>query len=622
MRKPLLWPIALSAASLLVSSCSNSLGAPPKNDDIQRITSAVPSQPLVRVNSKRKLLVFNRANGFRHSSIEIGSKAMEILGQKTGAWETVINDDPAVFTAENLKQYDAICFLSTTGDVFTPPLGKDATEEQKQEARKQGEAGQQALLNFVSGGKGFIGIHAATDTAYNWPGYGELIGGYFDGHPWGSGDQVSVRVEDKTHPITRHLNGENMDFKEEIYQFKEPYSRKQQRVLQGLDLGKTAPKSGMKRKDNDYPVTWVKSYGTGRVFYCSLGHREDKFWDPKVLGVYLGGIQFAMGDLKADAAPLPQPPVPVYQPTIEKANDPVDPVLGEYLLGEYQTAARNGGLARLYPEGDNNYRAVVYPSQPAGIIQRIELTGKLENNAIAFKDNDGIWEGRWTPEGFSATPIGAAPLNFKKIVRTSPTLGQRPPRDAVVLLPFVPGQSTNLNEWNNQSWVLMNDGSVRVQGGDNRTNREFGDIHLHIEWMTPLMPGARGQGRGNSGVYLQDRYEVQILDSFGLDLKDNDAGGIYQVSVPKTNASLPPGSWQTYDITFRAPRLNADGSMDKPAVVTVLLNGVAIQENVELKSETGGGAKGVKARAPIRLQDHGNPVRFRNIWLQELKDRP
>jgi type 1 glutamine amidotransferase len=565
---------------------------------------------MVQPAAKRKLLVFNRANGFRHSSIEIGSQAMQILGQKSGVWDTTITDDPAVFTADNLKQYDAVCFLNTTGDVFTPQLPKDATEAQKQEARPVGEARQQAFLDYVASGKGFIGIHAATDTAYNWSGYGDLIGGYFDGHPWGSGDEVSVRVEDPNHPLCRHLEGKNLDFKEEIYQMRDkPYSRQKQRVLLGLDLGRTKPKNGMKRKDNDYPISWVKTYGQGRVFYCSLGHREDKYWDPRVMQHYLAGIQFVMGDLKADTTPLPQPPVPALIP--EEVRDAV--------LGEYQTAGPNGVLARMWPEGDNNYRTVVYAPNADGTTNRVELTGKLEKNQIVFANND--WAGTWQNNKLALTNAGKT-LEFSRVNRTSPTLGQRPPQGAVVLLPFVPDTVTNLNEWQNAKWLLMTDGSVRVNGGDNKTKREFGDVKLHIEWMTPLMPGARGQGRANSGVYLQERYEVQILDSFGLDSKDNDAGGIYKVAKPKVNACLPPGVWQTYDITFRAPRLNADGSVAKPANATIVHNGITIHENLDIPNPTGGGASGNVAKGVIKLQDHGNPVRFRNIWVQELPSQP
>jgi hypothetical protein len=135
------------------------------------------------------------------------------------------------------------------------------------------------------------------------------------------------------------------------------------------------------------------------------------------------------------------------------------------------------------------------------------------------------------------------------------------------------------------------------------------------------MPTKRGQDRGNSGVYLMDRYEVQVLDSFGLVPQDNECGGIYKVATPKVKASFPPDVWQTYDITFRAPRFDAQGKKVKNATVTVVQNGLTIHENVEIPGPTGGAVGGPEAKeAPLRLQDHGNPVRFRNIWALPLKE--
>ncbi len=138
--------------------------------------------------------------------------------------------------------------------------------------------------------------------------------------------------------------------------------------------------------------------------------------------------------------------------------------------------------------------------------------------------------------------------------------------------------------------------------------------------MTPFMPEARGQGRGNSGCYLRYRYEVQILDSFGLPPRDNEAGGIYQKAIPTENASLPPGQWQTYDITFKAPRFAADGSKTADAEITVLHNGIKIHDQVKLDGPTPGGLDmNPKSPGGILLQDHGNPVKFRNIWVLPIK---
>jgi hypothetical protein len=140
---------------------------------------------------------------------------------------------------------------------------------------------------------------------------------------------------------------------------------------------------------------------------------------------------------------------------------------------------------------------------------------------------------------------------------------------------------------------------------------------LHLEFNLPHMPTARGQERANSGVYLQDRYEAQILDSFAVLPGSGDCGAIYEVSAPRVNACRPPETWQTYDIAFTAPRRGSDGDGSVPARMTVYLNGVLVQDDVEVPGPTRGGADGAPAQAPLRLQDHGNRVRFRNIWLVE-----
>ena len=169
-------------------------------------------------------------------------------------------------------------------------------------------------------------------------------------------------------------------------------------------------------------------------------------------------------------------------------------------------------------------------------------------------------------------------------------------------------------------WKLA-DGAMEVAAGTGSivTKKKFKDFKLHIEFRTPFMPEARGQGRGNSGVYLQGRYEVQVLDSYGLESKDNECGGIYQVGAPLVNMCAPPMQWQTYDITYHAPRFDEAGKKVKNAVVTVLHNGVVIHDNKEIPRPTGG-ALDANENEPgaIYLQDHGNPVQYRNIWVVEL----
>jgi hypothetical protein len=170
-------------------------------------------------------------------------------------------------------------------------------------------------------------------------------------------------------------------------------------------------------------------------------------------------------------------------------------------------------------------------------------------------------------------------------------------------------------------WRLV-DGAMEIKPGSGSivTKRAFKDFKLHIEFRTPFMPEARGQGRGNSGVYLQNRYEIQVLDSYGLEPKDNECGGIYQVGAPLVNVCYPPGQWQTYDITFQAARFDGSGNKQKDAVVMVLHNGVTIHDQRPIPHPTGGALdSNVSEPGGVYLQDHGNLVQFRNIWLVEEK---
>jgi hypothetical protein len=197
-----------------------------------------------------------------------------------------------------------------------------------------------------------------------------------------------------------------------------------------------------------------------------------------------------------------------------------------------------------------------------------------------------------------------------------------PPKDAVILF-----DGKNLDAWvktdgkGKPAWKLTDGGAIEVAGGNIVTKETFGDsFRLHVEFRVPYMPKATGQGRGNSGVYVQGRYEVQVLDSYGLDSKDNDCGGIYGVAQPRMNACKAPTVWQSYDIEFHAPRC-AGGQKVAPARMTVLHNDTRIHDAVEItKDNTTAGLGGnVCKPGPIMLQDHGNPVQYRNIWLVPIK---
>jgi hypothetical protein len=212
--------------------------------------------------------------------------------------------------------------------------------------------------------------------------------------------------------------------------------------------------------------------------------------------------------------------------------------------------------------------------------------------SVLLQDATGHWRGR-----------------LKKIERSSQTLRMHPPAGARVLFygrdvrQFAAGDMTSDH--------------LLVAGAD--TNRPFGDCTLHLEFRTPYMPRAREQQRGNSGVYIQGRYEVQILDSFGLEGANNECGALYRKRAPHLNMCFPPLAWQTYDIDFTAPRFDASGSKVRNARVTVRLNGIVVQNDVELVGKTGAGKPEGPDSQPLRLQDHGDPVHFRNVWIVESR---
>lgn len=196
-----------------------------------------------------------------------------------------------------------------------------------------------------------------------------------------------------------------------------------------------------------------------------------------------------------------------------------------------------------------------------------------------------------------------------------------PPKNAVVLF-----DGKDLSGWLSRKggeakWKIQNGyAEVAPGSGDIYTKQEFSDLQLHVEFWLPHMPDAQGQARANSGVYVLGRYEVQVLDSYGLQSKDNDCGGIYRVAAPLFNMCKKPERWQTYDIVFRAPRFDAAGQKKENARITVVHNGVMIHNNLEIPGPTGGAAGADETKpGPILLQDHGNLVRYRNVWAVLIK---
>lgn len=297
-------PKLLTATAALMFVTHSSAEKVPEGA-LEKITASVPDKPFAKPLKARKLLVFSKTNGFRHESIATGKIALAELGRKTGAFDVVISDDLVHFEAANLKQYDAVCFLSTTQNVFAPhPKDfKSMSEEDKAAAIKREAELKDSLMNFLKSGGGFVGIHAATDTCYEWPDYGKMVGGYFNGHPWGAKQMVSIKVEpgQEEHPLVAMFEGKNVEFPEEIYQFKEPYDSKAVHMLLRLDTEKTKMTvKGIKRTDNDFGVSWARHWDKGRIFYSSLGHNHEIYWHEKVVRHYLAGIQWALGDYQVE----------------------------------------------------------------------------------------------------------------------------------------------------------------------------------------------------------------------------------------------------------------------------------------------------------------------------------
>jgi hypothetical protein len=243
---------------------------------------------------RKKILAIGEVKGYQHDSVSHALATIERLGRESGLWDTYIRTDSQLITkkklegnAKNLNNFDAILFY-TTGEL-------DLDEDQKRD-----------MMAFIHDqGKGFIGLHTAPDTYYTWPEYGELVGGYFDEHPWNT-FQAPVVVEDSSFP---GMEGVSKEFTilDEIYQYKN-FSREKVRVLMSLDASKldlNNPK--VHRADHDFPVAWVKYYGKGRVYFNNLGHREETWDRPDVQKMFLEGIKWTLGLVEGDATPRPKP---------------------------------------------------------------------------------------------------------------------------------------------------------------------------------------------------------------------------------------------------------------------------------------------------------------------------
>ncbi len=292
------------------------------------------------------------------------------------------------------------------------------------------------------------------------------------------------------------------------------------------------------------------------------------------------------------------------------AKDPDFALQGEYLAsveegkigiqvialgeGEFEAVLSNGGLPGEGWDGEK-------PRESA-------KSKRSEDGSVTFAKEE--WTGVLKDGKIVATKASDPPVTvtFERVERESDTLGESAPEGALVL--FDGSLETAEQQWDKPT---LEEGLL-TQGVASKET--FSDFSIHIEFRLPWMPKARGQARGNSGIYLTGRYEVQMLDSFGLAGVDNECGGIYKVAEPRQNLCYPPLRWQTYDIDFTAAKFDGEGNKLAPARITVRHNGFTIHEDLEIPGPTGGARlKDENGPGPIFLQNHGNPVRYRNIWV-------
>ncbi len=313
----------------------------------------------------------------------------------------------------------------------------------------------------------------------------------------------------------------------------------------------------------------------------------------------------------AKKAPKPPRPPKAEGPTFL---DPNEAGPDYAVQGEYTGSAGNGKIGvQVVAMGKGQFSAVIYQGGLPGDgytrdKKKVSIQGATKDGKTVFEGGSGkygavIESGKLTGQTDTGEKIAA-----KRIVRVSPTLGAKPPAGAIVLF-----NGSNTDAWTNAS--VDKRGLIEI---DAETKADLPDGTLHVEFLLPFKPETHGQDRGNSGIYLQRRYEIQVLDSFGLEGKTGECGALYMKVAPLVNMCYPPLTWQTYDIEFEAAKWQ-DGKKVKDMSLTVRQNGVVVQDGLHLKSQTGAGRKESPEGGPLWLQGHKNPVFFRNIWIVPKK---
>jgi len=292
--------------ALLLEVCAAAVGQVTEQQ-AERIKASVPDKARVKPKKPRRVLIWNTPfmdkSPHKGYSIPQAEYAMKLLGEKTGAFEPVVSDDVAMYLPENLKRFDAIIMNNSNGP-WIRPTEKDMPKFAKLGRDIDGVERllRESLLNWVHNGGGIVAYHHAIGGNTHWPEFHELLGAAYWGHPWH--EEVGVKLDEPDYPLLATFEVRGFRLTEEIFQFRDPYSREKLRVLLSLDpktTNMTVP--WIHRKDNDFALAWVRQYGRGRVFYCAFGHRTEIWWNSKILQFYLDGIQFATDDFPADTTP-------------------------------------------------------------------------------------------------------------------------------------------------------------------------------------------------------------------------------------------------------------------------------------------------------------------------------
>ncbi|MBM4018650.1 MAG: DUF1080 domain-containing protein [Planctomycetes bacterium] len=517
---------------------------PISEDVLKKVEAALPDRPCAPPARPRKMLILTVTKGFRHASIPLAAATLEMMGKKTGAWEATSTDDVSMLKAATLSRFDALCSDQCTGDVTRD--APDADEIKK------------SIVDFISGGKGLVGVHAATDVGgWNFPEFKEMMGGVFAGHPF---RRISVKLDDPASPINAAFEGKGFEISDEIYTFKEPYSREKLRILISIDWENAGLKGGT-RADNDYALSWIREYGKGRVFYCAFGHEDAIWYNPTILKHYLAGIQYALGDLKADATPSAKA-------RIQPARGPVLPPQPE----KAKPAAKPAPKVNQAPR-------VLHAPMAAAAAATVSAAPPPE------------------PSGLKPDAQGWITLFDGKNLDAF----QKPPAD---------------------KWKIIDGVLTWEKGCGNLWTRDkLGDFVLDLEVKCEKGTNSGVFLRSAEGErnWLHGSIEIQVAGTQG-DRKPgkHDLGSVYDVLAPAVAAEKPIGQWNRMVITFKGNSLQITLN-DKPIINADLNQWTEAGMNPDgSKNKFKTAYKDMAKVGFLGLQDHGAPVWYRNIKVKPL----